>query len=343
MSYVIDVYRGNGKVQKNPLDLGVYVAFFPQLIAGPIVRYETIAEQIDNRKENWTDFCEGLERFVIGMGKKVLLSNSLAIIADRGFNYIEYNDVSILMAWLGAVCYTLQIYYDFSGYSDMAIGLGKMFGFQFEENFNYPYVASSVTDFWRRWHISLSTWFRDYVYIPLGGSRVKPARHIFNLFVVWSLTGVWHGASWNFIWWGWFYFILLVFEKFTGIPEKVNSKAVKVIYRIFTIIMVTLGWVLFRAENLSQALLYMQKMFGVAGNHLIDDKALYILFDNKVILIISLICATPLIKKIGEVLNGKNERLSVSLLKYILLIAIFMLCLCAIAVSTYNPFIYFNF
>ncbi len=343
MSYVIDVYRENGKVQKNPLNLGLYIAFFPQLIAGPIVRYETIAEQIDNRKENWADFCRGLERFVTGMGKKVLLSNSLAIVADRSFNYIGDNDVSVLMAWLGAVCYTLQIYYDFSGYSDMAIGLGKMFGFQFEENFNYPYIASSVTDFWRRWHISLSTWFRDYVYIPLGGSRVKPARHIFNLFVVWSLTGVWHGASWNFIWWGWFYFILLVFEKLTGIPEKMNSKAVKIVYRVFTIIMVTLGWVLFRAENLSQALLYMQKMFGVVGNHLVDDKAIYILADNRVVLIVSIICSTPIIKRIAKILVNKNMEVLVDILKYLLLSIIFILCLCSIVVSTYNPFIYFNF
>ena len=204
MSYAIDVYRGHGKVQKNPLYVGLYVSLFPQLIAGPIVRYETVADQIENRVENWNDFTSGVTRFCVGLAKKVLISNNMAVVADAAFALIINNDfqASLGMAWLGAISYTLQIFFDFSGYSDMAIGLGKMFGFHFEENFNYPYISKTVSEFWRRWHMSLQTWFRDYVYFPLGGSRVSKPRLIFNLFVVWALTGIWHGANWTFILWG---------------------------------------------------------------------------------------------------------------------------------------------
>ncbi len=223
MSYVIDVYRENGDVQKNPLNVALYITFFPQLIAGPIVRYQTVAEQIKSRSVSIDDLLVGTKRFIIGLGKKVILSNQIAIAADRCFNMPDYSELSVLAAWFGAICYTFQIFFDFSGYSDMAIGIGQMFGFHFNENFNYPYCASSVSDFWRRWHISLGSWFRDYVYFPLGGSRVKSkARLIFNLFIVWLLTGIWHGASWNYVVWGLFYFVLLVFEKMTGIPEKKN-------------------------------------------------------------------------------------------------------------------------
>ena len=210
ISYVIDVYRKNGTVQKNILNVGLYLAFFPQLIAGPIVRYETVAEQINYRKENFDDFSNGVYRFIFGLSKKVLISNQMAIIADVAF---DNSPSSVLFAWLGAIAYALQIYFDFSGYSDMAIGLGAMFGFKFDENFNYPYIAKSITDFWHRWHISLSTWFRDYVYIPLGGSRCKRSRAFLNIFIVWLLTGIWHGASWNFILWGLYFFVFLIIEK----------------------------------------------------------------------------------------------------------------------------------
>ena len=217
MSYVIDVYRKNGKVQKNPFNVALYITFFPQLIAGPIVRYETVADEINFRKETLDDFYSGIKRFVVGLCKKLIISNSVAVIADFVFDTEDLTQISVLAAWAGAVCYTLQIYFDFSGYSDMAIGLGKMFGFHFNENFDYPYASASVSEFWRRWHISLGTWFRDYVYFPLGGSRVKSkARLVFNLFVVWMLTGIWHGASWNFVLWGVYFFVILAAEKQIG-------------------------------------------------------------------------------------------------------------------------------
>ena len=217
MSYVIDVYRGDGQVQKNPLYVGLYIALFPQLIAGPIVRYQTVADEIRNRKETWADFAEGVQRFMVGFLKKVLLANTMAIIADGVFD--SKTPVCAAASALGLIAYTLQIYYDFGGYSDMGIGLGRMFGFHFLENFNYPYISTSITEFWRRWHISLGTWFRDYVYIPLGGSRVKKPRLVFNLFVVWMLTGIWHGANWTFVTWGFLYFVLLTFEKLTGFAK----------------------------------------------------------------------------------------------------------------------------
>ena len=249
LSYVLDVHRDRGEVQRSPLKVGLYISFFPQLIAGPIVKYETVAQQIDHRKETWTDFSAGCSRFIVGLGKKVLLSNQLAVVADRAFGLGD--GLSASFAWLGALCYTLQIYYDFSGYSDMAIGLGKMFGFHFLENFNYPYISRSITEFWRRWHISLSTWFRDYVYFPLGGSRVDSrAKHIRNLFVVWLLTGIWHGANWTFLAWGLFYFVLLVLEKYghLGRGWPVWAKW------LFTFLMVNFAWVLFRADSLAAAL-----------------------------------------------------------------------------------------
>lgn len=230
MSYVIDVYRGKVKAQKNPLYLGLYIVLFPQLIAGPIVRYETVDKQIITRNETIDLFADGVCRFMIGLGKKVIISNNLAIIADYVFES-NYAEKAVLTFWLGGFAYAMQIYFDFSGYSDMAIGLGKMFGFRFEENFNYPYIAYSVTDFWRRWHISLSSWFRDYVYIPLGGNKCSKGRHIINLFFVWLLTGMWHGANWTFIVWGLAYFVILVVEKYFIRPEQFESKVTRLVYR----------------------------------------------------------------------------------------------------------------
>ena len=249
LSYVLDVKRGRGQVQRSPLKVGLYISFFPQLIAGPIVKYETVADQIDHRRETWEDFSAGCARFIVGLGKKVLLSNQLALVADRAFLLEGADKLTTSFAWLGALCYTLQIYYDFSGYSDMAIGLGKLFGFHFLENFQYPYLSQSVTEFWRRWHISLSTWFRDYVYFPLGGSRVSSrGKHIRNLFVVWLLTGIWHGANWTFLAWGLFYFVLLVLEKYghlgRGWPEVCRW--------LFTFLMVNFAWVVFRADGLGR-------------------------------------------------------------------------------------------
>lgn len=222
MSYVIDVYRGQGTYQKNIINVGLYIACFPQLIAGPIVRYETVAYEIENRKETVDDLLDGFARFVVGMSKKVLIANNLAVCADSIFGAV--GDLTVAASWLGAVCYAFQIFFDFSGYSDMAIGLGRMFGFHYLENFNYPYISRSITEFWRRWHISLGTWFRDYVYIPLGGNRGSKLRMVFNIFMVWLLTGIWHGANWTFLIWGLMYFVLLIVEKFTGINKRETGK-----------------------------------------------------------------------------------------------------------------------
>lgn len=257
LSYVIDVYRGNVKVQKNIIKLCTYISLFPQLIAGPIVRYEDIEKQLDDRKESFDKFIEGLKRFIYGLGKKVLLANNMALIADTIYETNPNNGT--IMLWLAAIGYTLQIYFDFSGYSDMAIGLGKMFGFEFMENFNYPYIAKSVTDFWRRWHISLSTWFKDYVYIPLGGNRVSQLKLVRNILIVWGLTGLWHGANWNFIIWGFYYAILLIIEKL--VLNKWLDKLPKVVKHIYSLLIIVIGWVIFRTEDLSQIFIIVKNMF----------------------------------------------------------------------------------
>lgn len=342
MSYVIDVYRGNGDVLKNPFNVALYLTFFPQLVAGPIVRYETVAAEIKNRCENIDDFAYGIKRFIIGLSKKLLISNQVAIIADSAFNNAGENTISF--AWIGAIAYALQIYFDFSGYSDMAIGLGRMFGFHFNENFNDPYLASSVSDFWRRWHISLGTWFRDYVYFPLGGSRVKTKyRLVFNLFVTWSLTGIWHGANWTFILWGLMYFVLLTFEKITVITKKLKTTWQKAIYRVFTLLCVLFGWILFRSDNVSLAMCYFSDMFGISGNGMtlsLED------FSGKFAsMVLAIILCLPISKKINEFMS-KNSRIEL-MAKYVIqpigcIILMIMSVSCAL-VSDYDPFIYFNF
>ena len=335
MSYVIDVYRGE-EYQKNVLNVGLYVSFFPQLIAGPIVRYETVAYQINHRKESFDDFANGVVRFIIGLGKKVLLANTMAVVADMFFDG-KVSELSVLSAWIGAIAYTMQIFFDFSGYSDMAIGLGKIFGFHFLENFNYPYISSSITEFWRRWHISLGTWFRDYVYFPLGGSRVKSkARLIFNLFVVWLLTGIWHGANWTFVVWGLLYFILLVFEKISGIHKSTKLKPLRFVYTIFFVIM---GWVIFRATSIENAFDYIGAMFGSTGA-LVDNTALFYLKENAICFILSIVASTPLLKWVCEkYLSNKTG----NIITPIILIAILLISVIYIVKGTYNPFIYFNF
>ncbi|MDL2237176.1 MBOAT family protein [Christensenellaceae bacterium OttesenSCG-928-K19] len=348
MSYVFDVHRGKGKVQKNPLNVALYISFFPQLIAGPIVRYETIAEQIDDRKESMMLFSEGTKRFIIGLAKKVLLANSLALVADKAFDMPEYSGLSSGFALLGAITYTLQIYYDFSGYSDMAIGLGKMFGFQFLENFNYPYVSNSISEFWRRWHISLSTWFRDYVYFPLGGSRVSSkGRLVFNLFVVWTLTGIWHGASWNFVLWGLLYFAFITFEKLTGIPNRFKNKGAKAAYRIFTLVIVVFGWILFRAVGMDGVTGYFESLFHLNGNALCDSQTLLYLRENIFILVMAVIFAFPIAPKIRSQLDRalvSHKRLvGIDVMYYIVLILLFLVCVSYLVKGSYNPFIYFNF
>ena len=343
MSYVFDVYYRRGKVQKNPIDTTLYVSLFPQLIAGPIVRYETVANEINTRKETLQDFAEGIRRFILGLAKKVILSNSVAIIADQAFGVADFTELSVMFSWLGAISYTLQIYFDFSGYSDMAIGLGLMFGFHFNENFDYPYLSKSVSEFWRRWHISLGSWFRDYVYIPLGGSRVNSrARHIFNLFVVWLLTGLWHGAAWHYVAWGLFYFLLLVAEKFCDIPNRFQGKLARYGYQAFTLVAVVIGWVLFRANGLKAAFGYLRSMFGLAGNAFSDVAAVFLIRQSAILIAIAILFCTPVIPKLRKVAANASGT-ALRLVGMVLYLLLFLVAVSFTVTSTYNPFIYFNF
>ncbi|WP_312649542.1 MBOAT family O-acyltransferase [Aminipila sp.] len=339
ISYVIDVYRERGQAQKNPLNVGLYIAFFPQLVAGPIVRYETVAEQIQNRKENFDDISAGVCRFLVGFSKKVLLANNLALVADKAFKLLGTDDLSLSMAWLGAICYTLQIYYDFSGYSDMAIGLGKMFGFHFDENFNYPYISKSTTEFWRRWHISLGTWFRDYVYIPLGGSRVdNKKRLIFNTFMVWFLTGLWHGANWTFICWGLLYFVSISVEKAVGLDKMQTHTMLR---HIYTMLLVMFGWVLFRAENISDALIYLKTMFIPGDSGFLDAEAIVCTKEYIVFLFFGILFARPFAKKLAKTKLAKTK--VAQILYVIALMGLFLVSISYLVKGAYNPFIYFNF
>ncbi len=339
MSYVIDVYRGRGEVQKNPLNVALYISFFPQLIAGPIVRYETVAYEMKNRRETADDFLDGFSRFVIGFAKKVMISNTLSVYADAAFGDIA--SLSVAGSWLGAICYTFQIFFDFSGYSDMAIGLGKMFGFHFLENFNYPYISRSITEFWRRWHMSLGSWFRDYLYIPLGGSRVKKSRMIFNLFVVWLATGVWHGANWTFLVWGLLYFVLLMFEKLTGLDKVETGKAANAIRWGYTMLFVVLGWVLFRAESLSEAGRYMASMFGFGANGVVDAVFVRYIISALPFLLAGVLFSMPTAKWIKEKIN--TERPIWQITRALMLVLAFGISFASIIAGSHNPFIYFNF
>ena len=337
MSYVIDVYRGHGKVQKNPLQVGLYVSLFPQLIAGPIVRYETVAEQIEHRVENWADFSAGVTRFCIGLGKKVLLANNMAVVADAAFDLLIQGELQASwgMAWLGAISYSLQILFDFSGYSDMAIGLGMMFGFKFEENFNYPYISTTVSEFSRRWHMSLQTWFRDYVYFPLGGSRVSKPRLVFNLFVVWLLTGIWHGANWTFIAWGLMYFVLLTFEKLTGLSKKNTWWS-----HLYTLLFVVLGWVIFKSTGLGTAFTYIKAMFAIGATGIADKAVWAYLGQNWIFYLFALIGCVPIMPKLDE--KFKNSK-AWNVIYAVGIVAILVVSTSYIINNAYNPFIYFNF
>ena len=334
MSYLFDVYYKTARPQKNILNLGLYIALFPQLIAGPIVRYNEIEEQILNRRENKEDFSEGLIRFVFGLGKKVLLANYFGLLADNIFAL--KGGVSAATAWLGAFAYTFQIYFDFSGYSDMAIGLGRIFGFHFSENFNYPYISGSVTEFWRRWHISLSTWFRDYVYIPLGGNRVSKGRWILNMLCVWLLTGIWHGANWTFLIWGLMYFVVLVAERLTGLNR---AGRLPVLRHLYTIVIFTVGWVIFRSEDLGRALGFLGNMFGLRGGGGADMTTLYYLKNSWWLLLIGIAAACPLFPKFRDHWLKKGVYIPVIAFNF----AVFVLSLISCISSTYSPFIYFNF
>ena len=345
MSYVIDVYRGDAKVERNIAFVGLYISFFPQLIAGPIVRYTTVMDQIRNRRITLSSFTSGMLRFMIGFNKKILLANVLAEVADTAFGS---GSNSVLMAWLGALCYSLQIYFDFSGYSDMAIGLGKMLGFRFLENFHYPYVSCTVTEFWRRWHISLGTWFRDYVYFPLGGSRVSSRwKLVRNLLLVWTLTGIWHGADWTFLLWGLMYGILIIFEKLLNLPNRLEHASWYALIpsHVLTLLFVLLGWVIFRAGSLLEAVRYLSSMFGLFGNDFLAGDFIFHAREYIVFLIAGLLCAFPigswLIKKSGgpDSHGGRFLSGTGSVLQFIF----FIVSLTMLVMNAHNPFIYFNF
>ena len=348
MSYVIDVYRQDTRVEKNPFYVGLYVAFFPQLIAGPIVRYNSVAEQIRTRKSSWKKIAVGSSRFVTGLGKKILLSNSMAVLADQIFNWselgIENFNVPVVMAWVGIVAYTLQIYFDFSGYSDMAIGLGLIFGFKFEENFNYPYIADSISDFWKRWHISLTSWFREYVYFPLGGSRVENRdTMIRNLFVIWLLTGIWHGAEWTFILWGLWHFVFQLAERFLEYHKKVKNKT---LMRVYTMLVVMIGWVMFRAKDLYQANIYLRNMFGISGNSFWNEMTGFLIKEYAIFFILGILFSTPIARRCNELLYEKGMGLLGKCLTFLYPVAmagLFLVCVAFLVRGGYNPFIYFNF
>lgn len=350
MSYVIDVYRGDVPVQKNIFKVGLYIVLFPQLIAGPIVRYRDIAYEIDHRKNTLDDFCSGIERFIIGLGKKAIIANTMAATADAIWN-TDITKNTWIIAWLGSIAYTLQIYFDFSGYSDMAIGLGRMFGFHFNENFNLPYISKNITEFWRRWHISLSSWFRDYVYIPLGGNR----KHVYlNLAIVFLLTGIWHGASWHYILWGiWNGFFILI-ERAIKMRKMKNNKELQqhtkqsvgksIISSIYTLFVINMGWVLFRADTLGDALKYAAIMLGrITPEHVGFSVFWYLDRWTMTIMGIAFLFSSSIPTKIATAFrNAVAEKVYV-VCKYVLLIGLLYLCMLRIVSGTYNPFIYFQF
>lgn len=332
MSYVFDVYMKNAEVKKNPLDIALYISLFPQLIAGPIVRYKTVADEIDGRFETLDLFSTGVIRFIVGLSKKVLLANKFGIIADEIFKLNGNYNLSVPLSWFGVLMFALQIYYDFSGYSDMAIGLGKMFGFNFLENFDYPYISKSITEFWRRWHMSLGTWFRDYIYIPLGGNRVSVPRHILNMFIVWFLTGFWHGASWNYIIWGLYFFVFLVIEKY--VFGNKFEKVPKIFRHLYALIVILVGWVIFKEENSFLLLKYLKAMFSVGLKPTIGGVTYY-LKEYYIEIFLGIIFSANILKAFEK---GKKTIPTISIY-FILLI----LSIVSLFSSSYNPFIYFRF
>lgn len=345
LSYVLDVYMGKVAATGSFLNVGLYVSFFPQLVAGPIVRFTDIADAINNRKESIDGFSSGVVRFLIGLSKKVLIANNMALVADAAWKLIigDRLEASVAMAWLGAISYTLQIYFDFSGYSDMAMGLGKIFGFDFPENFKHPYIATSLTEFWRRWHISLSSWFRDYVYIPLGGSRRGEARTYINLMIVWLLTGIWHGANYTFVVWGLLYGILLMIEKVICAHKAIRKQSLiqRIAGRIYTMIVVTLAWVIFRSDSINDAVIYILGMFGRGSGKLVDRVFVAYLKQNICFYIPAIIGCMPILESLEIKFGEKNPIYNVAFGATVL--AGFVISVSYIINNGYNPFIYFNF
>ena len=345
LSYVLDVYMGKVAATGSFLNVGLYVSFFPQLVAGPIVRFTDIADAINNRKESIDGFSSGVVRFLIGLSKKVLIANNMALVADAAWKLIigDRLETSVAMAWLGAISYTLQIYFDFSGYSDMAIGLGKIFGFDFPENFKHPYIATSLTEFWRRWHISLSSWFRDYVYIPLGGSRRGEARTYINLMIVWLLTGIWHGANYTFVVWGLLYGILLMIEKVICAHKAIRKQSLiqRIFGHLYTMIVVTLAWVIFRSDSINDAVIYILGMFGRGSGKLVDRVFVAYLKQNICFYIPAIIGCMPILESLEIKFGEKNPIYNVAFGATVL--AGFVISVSYIINNGYNPFIYFNF
>ncbi len=343
LSYTIDLYRGEAAVQKNFLNFATYVSLFPQLIAGPIVRYATVQEELESRSHSFEEISYGVGRFAIGLGKKVLISNTLAeLVATMS----ALQEKTVLSYWISAIAFTLQIYFDFSGYSDMAIGLGRVFGFHFLENFNYPYISRSITEFWRRWHISLGTWFRDYVYIPLGGNRVKKWRLLINILLVWMLTGFWHGAEWNFILWGLYFGILLLIEKFFLLKAfaKMPKTAANVTGYIYTMFLTVIGFVIFNAVNISDVGVTLSAMFGGRGIGLYNNEALYYLGSYAGIIALAALFSTPIAKMLGDFISKKEAGdVALSFIKPICYVLILLVCTASLIDGSFNPFIYFRF
>ena len=338
LSYTIDVYRGTAGARRNPVDFGAYVAFFPQLIAGPIVRYKDIAGELTERTHSFELAAEGVQRFVLGLGKKVLLSNAYGELCTI---FRTSGEKSVLFYWLYAIAFTLQIYFDFSGYSDMAIGLGRIFGFHFPENFNYPYISKSTTEFWRRWHMSLSSWFRDYVYIPLGGNRTSKGRWLFNIFAVWMLTGFWHGADWQFIAWGLLYAVLLILEKL--FLKKLLGRLPAFVTHIYVMFFVVTGFVIFHGESIGSALSDLDAMFGAGNLPLVTMETLYYLRSYAVVLAMGILGSTPMFKVISAKMSMGNWKIAVDLLRPLFLCGVLLLVTAYLVDGSFNPFLYFRF
>jgi len=336
MSYTIDVYRGDARAQRSILNFGTFVTLFPQLIAGPIIKYKDLGDQIDERSCTVDKFSAGVEKFMVGMGKKVLIANNVGLLWES-YKAMAPGELTVLGAWLGVLAFTFQIYFDFSGYSDMATGLGRMLGFEFMPNFNYPYISRSITEFWRRWHISLSTWFREYLYIPLGGNRCSKPRWMFNLLVVWAATGIWHGASWNYLLWGLYFFVLLMIEKFF-LLEKLK-KVPAVVSHVYTMALVLVSWAIFAIEDFSHLTAYLKVMFGLGGVPLTDGSFIYYLTGFLPILCAAGVASTPLGVTVFKKLPEKVRQVS----GVVLVLAGLLVCTAYLVDGTYNPFLYFRF
>lgn len=337
LSYIIDVYRGTVKCEKSFYNYLTYTTLFPQIIAGPIVRYETVDEELETKNISLSNFSMGMKRFIIGLGKKVLIANNVGAL----WHTIEtgsYTQLSALFAWTGIIAFALQIYFDFSGYSDMAIGLAQIFGMKFDENFNYPYISRSITEFWRRWHITLSSWFKDYIYIPLGGNRKGFSKQIRNILIVWFLTGAWHGASWNFILWGVYFGIILILEKLFIL--KLLEKLPKILRHLYSIILILVGWAIFAFEDLTKVINYIKAMF--TNNVFVNGEALYYFNNYIFIIVIGIICSIPLWKKLKEKIDSKNSKV-LELVTSLGYVAILILSTASLVTDSFNPFLYFRF